>query len=374
MASSWGEQFNITLFGESHGPAVGVVIDGVPAGEKLDLQAIQDFMNRRAPGRTPWSTPRMEDDAVSILSGLYQGRTTGTPLCIVIKNRDAQSKDYDQELKLPRPSHADYTGIVRFDGAADPRGGGHFSGRLTAPLCAAGAICRQMLKGRGIEIFAHIAELGGVSDSTLDTANPNRERLEALSAKELPVLDDGKGEEMIRLVENVRRQGDSLGGVVQCIVLGLPAGLGDPIFGGVESRLASLLYGIPAVKAVSFGDGFAACGRKGSENNDSFYISAERQVRTLTNHEGGVNGGITNAMPLVFQVGIKPTPSIALPQRTVNLDTMLEETITIIGRHDPAIVPRAVVAVEAVAAIAIMDLMLVALGVQGWGGRSHGRT
>lgn len=369
MASSWGEQLKITLFGESHGPAIGVVIDGVPAGEKLDLEALQDFMKRRAPGRTPWSTARTEGDAVSILSGVYQGQTTGTPLCIIIENKDAWSKDYDETLKLPRPSHADYAGMMRFGGAADPRGGGHFSGRLTAPLCAAGAICKQMLERRGIEVFARIAELGGVKDGTLDTANPNRQALEALSAKDLPVLDDAKGEEMVRLVQNVQHQGDSLGGVVQCIVLGLPAGLGDPMFGGVESRLASLLYGIPAVKAVSFGDGFAACRRRGSENNDPFCLGAENQVRTLTNHEGGVNGGITNAMPLVFQVGIKPTSSIGLPQRSVNLETMLEETILITGRHDPAIAPRAVVAVEAAAAIAMMDLMLVAFGVQGWGGR-----
>ncbi len=374
MASSWGEQLNITLFGESHGPAVGVVVDGVPAGERLDLEAMQDFVARRAPGRTPWSTARTEGDAFTILSGVYQGQTTGTPLCIVIENRDARSQDYDERLKLPRPSHADYTGTVRFDGAADPRGGGHFSGRLTAPLCAAGAICKQMLKRRSVEIFARIAELGGVSDITLDIANPNIEELQTLAAKDLPVLDDGKKEEMVELVERVRLQGDSLGGVVQCIVLGLPAGLGDPIFGGVESRLASLLYGIPAVKGVSFGDGFAACRRRGSENNDPLYISAEDQVRTATNHEGGINGGITNAMPLVFQVGIKPTPSIALPQRSVNLETMLSETITVAGRHDPAIVPRAVVAVEAAAAIAIMDLMLVAFGVQGWGGKSHGRA
>jgi chorismate synthase len=231
-----------------------------------------------------------------------------------------------------------------------------------------------MLARKGIEVFTRIAELGGVSDVNIDTANPDRVKLRALQAKELPVLDDGKGQEMIALVEDARSQGDSLGGVAQCFVLGLPAGLGDPIFAGVESRLASLLYGIPAVKGVSFGDGFAVCARKGSENNDPFYLDQENRVRTLTNHEGGINGGITNGMPLVFQVGIKPTPSIARPQSSINLETLCEETLLIQGRHDPAIVPRAAVAVEAAAAIAITDLLLVAYGIQDWGGRSCGRA
>jgi len=374
MTSSWGTQLRITLFGESHGPAVGVVMDGLPAGEALDLEAMQDFMARRAPGRTPWSTQRVEADDFSILSGVYRGQTTGTPLCIVIANKDARSQDYEATLKLPRPSHADYTGYVRYKGSADPRGGGHFSGRLTAPLCAAGSICKQLLKGRGIEVFSRISELGGVFDSPLDPANPNVEKLQILATKQLPVLDDVQGVAMINLIEEVRGQGDSVGGVIQGIVLGLPVGLGDPMLGGVESRLASLLYGIPAVKGVSFGDGFASCRCRGSEHNDALCVSPDGQVRTVTNHGGGVVGGITNGMPMVFHVGIKPTPSISLPQRSVNLETMEEETIVLSGRHDPAIVPRAVVAVEAAAAIAVMDLILGAFGVQEWGGKTHGRT
>ncbi len=369
MASSWGEQLRITLFGESHGPAIGVVMDGLPAGEAIDLQEVESFMTRRAPGRTPWSTTRREDDTIFVLSGYYQGRTTGTPLCIVIENTDARPRDYTDRVKIPRPSHADYTGIVRYGGAADPRGGGHFSGRLTAPLCAAGAICQQMLARRGVEVFARIVELGGIVDREVDTAQPDLGQLRAMALKALPVLDDDRIAEMVALVERVGSQGDSLGGVVQCLALGLPAGLGDPIFGGVESRLASLLYGIPAVKGVSFGDGFAVCGRRGSENNDAFCINAEEQVRTVTNHEGGINGGITNAMPLVLNVGIKPTPSIALPQRSVNMETRAAATLKVEGRHDPAIVPRAVVAVEAAVAIALTDLMLVAFGIQGWGGK-----
>ena len=374
MASSWGEQLKITLFGESHGPAVGVVIDGVPAGETLDPNEIQRVMARRSPGRNRWSSARSEEDSVTIVSGWYQGQTTGTPLCMMIANKDARLKDYEKFSSIPRPSHADYTGLVRFRGAADPRGGGHFSGRLTAPLCAAGAICKQMLERRGVEIFARVAELGGVPDAELDTANPDIERLRTLSKKEFPVLDDLQGEKMLALVEDVRTKGDSVGGVIQCLILGLPAGLGDPIFGGVESRLASLLYGIPAVKAVSFGDGFAVARRLGSENNDPLYLDDDGQVRTATNHEGGLNGGVTNGMPVVFQIAIKPTPSIALQQRSVNMETGTEELLTIEGRHDPCIVPRAVVAVEAAAAIAMTDLMLVAFGVQGWGGKHHGRA
>lgn len=371
MASSWGQQLKITLFGESHGPAIGVVLDGLPAGEPLDLEALQAFMERRAPGRTPWSTPRKEGDRLSILSGVYRGRTAGTPLCMIIENTDARPRDYGQVHKVPRPSHADYTGRIRYRGAADPRGGGHFSGRLTAPLCAAGAVCKQILARKGIEIFTRIAELGGICDVPTDTANPDLAKLRTLADKEFAVLDDGKGREMVELVEKARSQGDSLGGIVQCFAVGIPAGIGDPVFGGVESRLASLLFAIPAVKGVSFGDGFAACRRKGSENNDPFCLTAEKEVRTLTNHEGGINGGITNGMPLVFQVGIKPTPSIALPQRSVNLETISEETLVIEGRHDPSIVPRAAVAVEASAAVTITDLMLTAFGVQGWGGTYH---
>ncbi len=372
MASRWGEQLTISLFGESHGPAVGVVLDGVPPGEELDLEAMEAFIKRRAPGHTPWSTTRKERDTFSILSGFYQGKTTGTPLTIVIENKDARSLDYAKTSYLPRPSHADYTGTVRFKGASDPRGGGHFSGRLTASLCVAGAICKQILERRGIEIYARIAELGGISDLGLDPANPDLSSLKSLADKKLSVVDDEKGKEMVDLIEKVRTQGDSLGGIVQCFALGLPAGLGDPMFGGVESRLASLFYGIPAVKGVSFGDGFDVSRRRGSENNDPFYVDRQGQVRTLTNHEGGINGGITNGMPLVVQVGIKPTPSIGLPQKTVNLQTLSDEFLTIQGRHDPSIVPRAVVVVEAAAAIAILDLVLVAFGLQGLGGMKHG--
>lgn len=367
MASIWGEQLTISLFGESHGPTIGVVIDGVPPGQALDLKELQTFMTRRAPGRTPWSTARREEDAPKVLSGFYAGQTTGTPLCAIIENTDVRSTHYAHTSHVPRPSHADFTGMVRYQGANDPRGGGHFSGRLTAALCLAGAVCKQILERKGIVIAARIAEVGGVEDAPLDTADPDGKELLALAGKEFPVLDDGKGEEMISEIKNAQAAGDSLGGIVQCLVLGLPRGLGDPMFGGVESRLACLLYGIPAVKGVSFGDGFAVCRRRGSQNNDAFDLDGEGQIRTRTNHEGGINGGITNGMPVVINVGIKPTPSIALPQASVNLESMTAQTLTIQGRHDPCIVPRAVVVVEAVAALVFLDLMLVAFGVQGFG-------
>ncbi|HPT83031.1 MAG TPA: chorismate synthase [Limnochordia bacterium] len=365
MASSWGEHVRITLFGESHGPQIGVVVEGLPPGEELDLGEVQAFLHRRAPGQTPWSTARRETDSFSIVSGFYQGRTTGTPLCAVLENRDARPGDYTQFARLPRPSHADYTGRVRYGGAGDPRGGGHFSGRLTAPLCAAGAICLQLLKRRGVAVFARLAQIGPVQDVPLDLARPDLEALGQLGLKDFPVVDDTRGAEMQAAIARARDQGDSLGGMVQAFVLGLPAGLGDPIFGGVESRAAAILFGIPAVKGVSFGAGFAVCARRGSENNDAFCLE-EGRVRTKTNNDGGLNGGITNGMPVVVNVAIKPTPSIHLPQQTVDLEEVRETTLTATGRHDPCIVPRALPAVEAALAIAALDLLLGAhLGEKG---------
>jgi len=366
VASSWGEHLRVTIFGESHGPQVGVVLEGLPPGEEVDPAEIQALLRRRAPGASPWSTSRREDDAFTIVSGLHQGRTTGTPLCAYFTNKDARSQDYTQFARLPRPSHADYTGLMRSAGANDPRGGGHFSGRLTAPLCLAGAICLQMLKRRGIAIYGRIAQIGKIMDAPLDLARPDLALLQELAEKDFPVIDGAKGREMIAAIEATREARDSLGGMVQAFVLGLPPGLGDSIFGGVESRAAAILYGIPAVKGVSFGAGFAVCGRRGSENNDPFCLEKGR-VRTVTNNDGGLSGGITNGMPVVVNVAIKPTPSIGLPQQTVDLELAREETLTITGRHDPCIVPRALPAVEAAMALVALDLLLGAHGWKGWG-------
>jgi chorismate synthase len=364
VVSSWGTHLKMTIFGESHGPKIGAVVDGLPPGEKVDLAEIQAFLQRRAPGNFPWSTTRREADTFTIVSGVYRGRTTGTPLCVLMDNTDARPQDYAEQKRLPRPSHADYTGRIRYQGANDPRGGGHFSGRLTAPLCAVGAVCRQILSRRGITIAARIAQIGEVCDEPVDLARPDLEKLHSLEHRQFPVLGHSQGREMIAVMEAARAEGDSVGGIVQAFVLGVPPGLGDPIFGGVESRLASLLYGIPAVKGVSFGAGFDVCTLKGSENNDSFYLE-EGQVRTCTNNDGGLNGGITNGMPVVVNVGIKPTPSIALPQQSVDLETLSEETLVITGRHDPCIVPRALVAVEAGLAAAFLDLYLGTFGLKG---------
>lgn len=364
MVSSWGQHLRITIFGESHGPQIGVVLDGLPPGEELDLESIQAFLRRRAPGRTPWSTARREEDSFSIVSGFYQGCTTGTPLCALLANKDVRSESYTQFQQLPRPSHADYTGWIRYAGANDPRGGGHFSGRLTAPLCLAGAIALQILSRRGVTVAARLAQIGPVQDVPLDLARPDPPLLHALTKKDFPVVDDTKGREMQAAIEAARADGDSVGGVIQALVLGLPPGLGDPIFGGVESRAASLLYGIPAVKGVSFGAGFQVCARRGSENNDAFCLE-EGRVRTRTNNDGGLNGGITNGMPVVVNVAVKPTPSIGLPQQSVDVQAGREDTLSITGRHDPCLVPRALPAVEAALGLVFLDLFVGAYGVTG---------
>ena len=357
MGSCWGQNLKISLFGESHGPGVGVVIDGLPSGMELDLEAVRRYVLRRAPGRTPWSTPRKEADEAEILSGVYAGRLTGTPLAALIRNTDTRSVDYSDLKVRPRPGHTDLTGRARYRGFADPRGGGHFSGRLTAPLTFAGAICSQILKARGVWIAGHILEIAEIRDMPFDPVQPDPDQLAALADKPLPVLDDAAGQSMAAAVEAARLTADSVGGIVEAMIWGLPAGLGDPIFEGLESRLGSLILSIPAVRGVEFGAGFAAAGMRGSEHNDVPVIR-DQAVSYRTNYSGGVLGGISTGMPLVFRVAFKPTPSIGREQQTVNLDTMQEDRLTIHGRHDPCIVPRAVPVVEAAAAVFALDLML----------------
>lgn len=366
VSSSWGRMLKISLYGESHGAGIGVVMDHIPPGEPIDESAILAFMARRAPGQTPWSTPRKEKDYPRVLSGIYQGRTTGTPIGVLIQNTDARSHDYAPQADVPRPGHADYTGSLRYHGANDPRGGGHFSGRITAGLCFAGAVCDQMLKRRGITIVTRVKEIAGIADVPIDAAKPQKELLDAVMQNSFPTADRQRGTLMAQAVEQARLNTDSVGGIVQGFVLGMPAGIGDPIFGGVEPVLASILYGIPAVKAVSFGDGYESCRRNGSENNDALVLDDQGCIRTRTNHGGGSDGGITNAMPLVFDVGIKPTASISQPQDSVNLTTRKPEQKHTQGRHDPCIVPRAAAVVHAATAIAVMDMLMVAYGVQGF--------
>ena len=346
-----------SIFGESHGPAIGVVLEQVPPGLVLDRKAISKEMARRAPGKSPLSTARKEADVPEILSGVFDGKTTGTPLCAIIHNSDHHSKDYAKTRFLARPSHGDYTGFVRYQGCNDYRGGGHFSGRLTAPLVFAGAVAKQLLAQRGITVGAHISQIGTVKDKSFADTQLTPTLFQTLSEKAFPTVDDQAGAAMQAEILQAREELDSIGGAIQCAVLGLPVGVGSPDLGcNVEGVLAQHLFAVPAVKGISFGAGFAFASMRGSQANDPFYMDGG-QVKTRTNHSGGVNGGISNGMPVLFQVAIRPTPSIGQEQNTINFSTMEDAELTIQGRHDPCIVHRAVPVIEAAAALAICELL-----------------
>lgn len=353
MSSTYGENLRLSLFGQSHGPAVGMVLDGIPAGLAVDFEKLQTFLNRRAPGQNDWSTPRKEEDRPEFLGGLLDGFTCGAPIAAVIYNKNTRSGDYANLQDCPRPGHADYTAQIKYGGFQDSAGGGHFSGRLTAPLCIAGGLCKQWLEEMGIRIGAHMEAIGEYQDSSFDPLSPC---LDAVSP-DFPVIDREMGQKMCSAIAQAKALGDSLGGRIQCAVTGLPAGLGEPMFGGVESRIAQIVYGIPAVKGLWFGDGDQTDTLSGSQFNDAYAMENGRVV-TQTNHNGGVLGGITTGMPLLFTVAVKATPSIGKPQQSVSLSQQAETTLTIQGRHDPCIVPRAVPVVEAAAAIAIYDMIL----------------
>ena len=357
MSSMWGNSVKISIFGESHGGGIGVVLDGLPAGYPVDLELVGVQLGRRAPGRDKTATSRREADVPRVLSGLYRGKTSGAPLAAVIENTDTRSQDYGEIAQKARPGHADYTGFLRYKGCNDPRGGGHFSGRLTAPLVFAGAVCRQILEKEGVFIGGHIASIAGVEDDPFHPVDVTKEQLKALSAVPFSLLNPGVEEAMRAEVERARLDCDSVGGIVECAAVGLPAGLGSPMFGGVENVLASILFGIPAVKGVEFGAGFAAAGMRGSQHNDSFFQREDGSVATSTNHHGGALGGITSGMPLIVRAAFKPTPSIAKPQQTVELPSFGPCQLQIKGRHDPCIVPRALPVVEAAVALGIINLM-----------------
>jgi chorismate synthase len=357
VGSTWGNHIKISVFGESHGPGIGIVIDGLPAGFPIDEDETARFLARRAPGRTPWSTSRREADRPEFISGLYRGKTTGAPLCGLIRNTDQRSTDYDAIKMKPRPGHADLTAHIRYHGYQDARGGGHFSGRLTAPLVFAGAICSQIIRERHVYSSAHILDIAGVKDSPFDPMIADEPLYRALSGKAFPVMDDKVGQDMVQAVLAAAEAGDSVGGIIEGIVTGLPAGLGNPMFGGIESCLSSLLFGIPAIKGIAFGSGFQAAHMRGSEYNDPMYHEG-KTIRYRSNHNGGVLGGISTGLPVVFHVVVKPTPSIAQEQQTVNLETHADEQLQIKGRHDPCIVPRAVPVIDAAASIFALDLLL----------------
>ena len=353
MSSTYGENLKLTIFGQSHGSAIGMTLDGIPAGLYIDFEELQSFLNRRAPGQNEWSTPRKEADKPEFLAGILDGCTCGAPIAAIIRNTNTRSGDYDNLKDCPRPGHADYTAQIKYGGLQDAAGGGHFSGRLTAPLCIAGGMCKQWLENMGIRIGAHIIQIGSAKANRFDSLDPQLDQVGQI----FPTLTAEAAESFQSIINEARSQGDSVGGRIECAITGLPAGIGEPMFGGVEGRLAQILYGIPAVKNVGFGASEAFARLFGSKSNDAFTIE-DGQVKTVTNHCGGILGGITNGMPVIFDVTIKPTPSIARPQQTVNLQTGEITAIHVKGRHDPCIVPRAVPAIEAAAAIAIFDMIL----------------
>ncbi|WP_251861900.1 chorismate synthase [Clostridium sp. Marseille-Q2269] len=357
MSGVWGKKINISIFGESHGEAIGIVMDGLPSGLKLDLNYIDYEMKRRAPGKNSISTARKEQDRFDILSGYFEERTTGTPLCAIIKNSDKKSKDYSKIKEVMRPGHADFTGNIKYEGYNDYRGGGHFSGRITAPLVFAGAVAKQILEKKGVVIGSHIKSIKYIQDTNFNLIDIKEEQLKELRLEEFPTIDKDKKEEMKEIILQAKERGDSVGGIVECAAINLDSGLGSPFFDSIESTLSHLLFSIPAIKGVEFGAGFDITEMLGSESNDEFYYE-DNKVKTYSNNNGGILGGITNGMPLVFRCAIKPTPSISKTQRTIDINKKENVILNVTGRHDPCIVQRAVPVIEAVTAIALLDVYL----------------
>lgn len=357
MSSCFNGGVKISLFGESHGKGIGVVLDNLPAGEKIDLDKIGEFMARRAPKKDGTSTMRNEKDIPQILSGLFENKTTGTPLAAIIMNSDQHSADYGNISHIARPAHADYTGFLRYNGANDPRGGGHFSGRITAPLVFAGAICAQILEHRGITTGAHIQRIRNVSDESFDAVNLTAQTLEAVKKRPFPTLSDEAEQGMREIINSARENLNSVGGIVECAAVGFPAGVGSPMMDGLENIISQLVFAIPAVKGLEFGNGFACADLFGSENNDKFAIESGKVV-TKTNNHGGILGGISSGMPIIFRAAFKPTPSISREQNSVDFKDMTEQSLLIKGRHDPCVVPRAVPCVEAALNIALLSALL----------------
>lgn len=356
LSGIFGNNIKFSIFGESHGKAIGITIDGLPVGISINFDYIRSEMKRRAPGRNKFSTPRKEKDDFEIISGIFNGKTTGTPLCAIIKNTNNNSKDYESIKNKMRPGHADFTGIIKYKGFNDYRGGGHFSGRLTAPIVFAGAIAKQILREKEIYIGSHISSIGKVKDIGFNPCGVLKEELLKFTQCEFPVIDNEKSEEMKREILKAKEEKNSVGGTIESMVINLPKGLGDPFFDSVESVLSHMIFSIPAVKGIEFGAGFDISQMKGSDANDEFYIE-NNKVKLKSNNNGGILGGITNGMPLVFKVAIKPTPSIGLTQQTIDLSNMSNTTINIKGRHDPCIVQRAIPVIEAATAMVLIDLM-----------------
>ncbi len=357
MSSIWGSNVKISIFGESHGKGIGVTIDGLPSGERIDMEEIEFEMKRRRPGENSLSTGRKEKDKPDIISGMLNGFTTGTPLCTIFYNNDINPLHYDELNYIIRPGHADYTGHVRYKGFANFTGGGHFSGRLTCPLVFAGAICRQILRKRGIDIGSHISSIGEINDERFNPTKIDEKTLNKLAKCSFPTIDVGIKEEMIKKIEEVKKDNDSIGGTIECAIIGIKAGLGSPMFDGIESKISSIIFSIPGVKGIEFGNGFYSSSIRGSENNDPFFYENDK-IKTRTNNHGGILGGISSGMPIIFRAGFKPTPSIGKIQSSISLKDKTQEEVNIKGRHDPCIVTRAVPVVESAAAIAMLDILL----------------
>lgn len=357
MKNTFGNNLSITLFGESHGNAIGAVLDGITPGLSVDLENIKKMLELRK-GLAAVSTSRREADEFEILSGVFEGKTTGTPICLVIKNGDTRSDDYSKTKDLARPSHADFVANEKYLGFQDYRGGGHFSGRITAPIVALGSILIDALKQKGIYIGSHIIKIGDLEDRKF---NDIKTDLEELEIKEFAVLDDKIGEAMIDKIKVAKSQGDSLGGILETVVIGCPKGVGEPWFDSVESMLSHALFSVPAVKGVEFGAGFEFANMTGSNANDSFK-SHNGEILTNTNNSGGINGGITNGMPIVFRTVFRPTPTISKVQETVNIKTKENTVLEAKGRHDPFIVHRAKVVVDSITAITVADMLITRFG------------
>lgn len=358
MGSIWGDKLKISIFGESHGQGIGVVIDNLPPGIKIDMAYIEKQMDRRAPGRTQLTTTRKESDSVKILSGVFNSYTTGAPLCGLIYNEDQRTKDYSELKENMRPGHSDYPAFVKYEGFNDYRGGGHFSGRLTAPLLFAGALAMDILeKHKGIYIASHIKSIYNIEDEDIELIDYKPGHFSYLRDMKFPVLSEDRGQLMRNEILKAKEEGDSLGGSVETLITNVPPGYGYPFFNSVESKLSSMIFSIPSVKAIEFGAGHKITKMKGSKANDSYFIK-DGQVSLKTNNNGGILGGITNGMPILFRTAIKPTPSISLPQDTVNIASMENSLLEIKGRHDPCIVPRIVPVIEGASALVILDMLM----------------
>ncbi|TJX13715.1 chorismate synthase [Tissierella creatinini] len=357
MSSTWGNNIKLSIFGESHGPAIGINIGGLPPGIELDLEEIKMEMKRRAPGQNQLSTPRAEKDEFEILSGFFNKKTTGTPLSMIIRNTDTRSKDYSRTKDLARPGHADYTGDIRYFGHNDYRGSGHFSGRITASIVFAGAIAKQILRRKNIYVGSHIKSIGDIEEDYFDSLALRPELIEELRNKRFPVLDDKMGELMEEAILKAKEDEDSVGGILEVAVVNHPAGLGSPFFESVESNLAHMIFSIPATKGIEFGAGFNITKMKGSQANDEYFMDGDK-VNAYSNNNGGIIGGITNGLPIIFRVGIKPTASIGKKQRTIDMVNKEDVEIEVVGRHDPCIVLRAAPVIEAATALVILDQLL----------------